>query len=89
MELRGARAVKVAESGVMGAEGTLWMDTEGALSSGIEGMLPSGTEDLIMRRVVQNAEGRGGSLIGAEAWGSLVIGRGEEPIVTVSAANRT
>jgi len=38
---------------------------------------------------MQLVEGPGGLLISAEAWGSLVIGRGEEPIVTVSAANQT
>ena len=61
----------------MGAEGALWKDAEGMLSSGIERRLPSGIEekssdcargDGLLRDV------EGGLSIGAEAWGSLVIG---------------
>ena len=60
---------RVAESWVMGAEGTL--------SSGIEGRPSSGTEE----KSFDCGEGygllrdvEGGLLIGAETWGSLVIG---------------
>ena len=85
---------RVAEHGVMGAEVRVVDGSRGRIVQWDRGEVAQWDKRKVFQlceglRRMQLVEGRGGRVvIDAESWGSWMIGRGGEPEVTVSAANR-